>query len=147
MTIKTTTRLRLAIRDRYLMHERTIANMGWGGVFVVALMLIHSMLKPVDAPTRAVLTVKQPAILIMTTTPQPPLPTYTPLPIPTPVVIEVPAPAPPPVVQFVEVPVNVYVPVEAVDTPEPPAPALQTFAQASDEEPLSPALMREAMDR
>jgi len=124
--MKTTTiNLKLRLRERYLIHERTIANCGWASIFVVFLVLISRLLQPIDQPTREALTVKQPVIMFMTTTPQPPLPTYTPMPVPTAVVIIQQAPAPPP--EIIEVPVEVQVPVyievaapaQAVPTPAP----------------------------
>ena len=106
----TTTNLKLKVTDKYRIHERTIANCGWASIFVVTLLLISNMLRPVDAPTREVLRVP-PVIVIATAQALPPLPTLTPWPTPEPVVIIQQAPAPPPVVEFV--PIYVEVPAAA----------------------------------
>jgi len=160
----TTTNLKLKVTDKYRIHERTIANCGWASIFVVTLLLISNMLRPVDAPTREVLAPMgaKPIIVIATAQAQPPLPTLTPWPTPEPVVIIQQAPAPPPVVEFVEVPIYVQAaPAQemAVDTPEPPQetlcderclngePRLQTIAIMPSEEELSPAQLREAQDK
>ena len=110
MKTETTTNLKLRLLDHYRIHERTIANCGWASIFVVTLLLISNMLKPVDVPTQQVLRVP-PVIVIATAQALPPLPTLTPWPIPTAVVIIQQAPAPPPVVEFV--PIYVEVPAQA----------------------------------
>jgi hypothetical protein len=135
MKTTTTTRLRLELRDHWRIHERQIANAAWGGVFVVALLLISRMLQP--APV--VLTVREPAIMIlMTARPLPPLPTLTPWPVPTAVVIVEQAPAPP--AEVIEVPVYVEVPAPpqaAQDGPgEAQAPAAEVQAAPTPEAPM-----------
>lgn len=117
----TTTNLKLSARHWWRLHERTIANMAWGASMAVALMLIHSLLRPQPAATFANAKVEQakPAILVMTATAAPPLPTATPWPTPEPQVI----------IQQAE-PQVIYVqqPAETAPTPPPmidPPPTLE----------------------
>ncbi len=174
MNTKTTTSLKLRLRDRYLLHEPAIRGALTGCTFIVALLLISRLLAP-PAPTiitGITVEARQPIVVIQTGTPLPPLPTLTPWPTPAPVVVEVPAQ---PVV--VEVPVYIQAPpvaaqeapgqaeeaapvLEAAPTPEVlcdarclniqdhyvEPPRLQTFAVLPGDD-IPPALMREAQDK
>ncbi len=83
----TTTRLHLTIADRYRLYEPRIAAGLWGAAFATTLLLISTLLHPVQPPAPVVVH-ERAAILIATAQPQPPLPTYTPAPTPEPQVIE-----------------------------------------------------------
>lgn len=107
----TTTNLKFSPRDFYRVHERHIRDGLIGAWMATALLLIWTLLKPVEQPQPLTIVSEQqlrPAILVMTATAAPPLPTWTPQPTPEPQVI----------VQQAE-PQVVYVPVEAAPTPLP----------------------------
>src|SRR5262245_35079153 len=105
----TTTRLRLTVRDRWLLHERSIRNGAVGGMFVVTLLLIHSLLRPTEAQptTKAEM---RPVILVVTATSGPTAtiaPSQSPIVrteyVQVPVIVEAAPTQPPPEVVYVEV--------------------------------------------
>lgn len=113
--IDKTTKLRLTFAQRWQMHERQIRDGATGAAMIVALLLIHSLLRPAPAPLSAPIVMREsqrPAILVATATPAPTMP---PQPTATPIVevryLE--APTLPPIVEYVEVPVYVAAPAPA----------------------------------
>jgi hypothetical protein len=121
-----TTKLRPTFADLWLLHEQRIHDIAFGAAMIVALLLIHSLLKPVLVSAPVVMhEVQRPVILIQTSTALPmptPAPTQTPWPTAEPVAIEVPGPTPEPQVIYVQSPPEVVY-VEA-PAPEPPAATL-----------------------
>lgn len=105
---KTTINLRLTLSDRWKVYERHIRDGAFGAAMVVALLLIHSLLRPAPEGAAPIVMreVQRPALLIATATQSPPQPTATPIVEIREVIVQ--APAPEPEIVYVSAPGAAY---------------------------------------